>query len=64
MHERQFARAPSFARAIAPNYLELHVQFKIYASEKQSFLLLKYVKCLIKDKAGLSRAMKVKCDSQ
>jgi len=39
VYERQFAPAPSFARAIPLTYLELHVQSKICLSELQSFLL-------------------------
>ena len=52
LHERQFARAASPARGIALAYLELHVQSMIFMYEMQSFLLLKNVKCLIKDKTG------------
>ena len=37
VQERQFARAPSFARAIGLNYMELHLRFKICASEVDSF---------------------------
>ena len=47
VHERQFARAASSARAIALDYLELYVQSKIFVCEMLSFLLLKKFKCLI-----------------
>ena len=47
MHERQFARAPSFARVIPHTYLDLHVRSKICISVKESFLLLKHVKYFI-----------------
>ena len=46
VHERQFVCAPSFARAIAFNLVELDVRLKICGSEIQSLLLLKHVKCL------------------
>ena len=33
MKERKFVRAYLSVRALAPNYLELHVQFKIHVYE-------------------------------
>ena len=45
MHERQFARVASSARAIVLDYLELHLQSKIFIYEMQSVLLLKNFKC-------------------
>jgi len=47
VHERQFTRAPSFARVIELTYLDLHVRSKICVSAKESFLLLKHVKYFI-----------------
>ena len=47
VHERQFARAASSARAIALDYLELHMQSNIFIYEMRSFLSLKNFKCLI-----------------
>ena len=47
VHERQFARAPSFVLVIALTYLDLHVQSKICVSAEESFLLLKHVKYFI-----------------
>ena len=41
MQERKFERADLSARAIAINDLQLHLRFKIYVSEIQSFLLVK-----------------------
>ena len=48
VQERQVARVPlSVEEVNALNYLELHVQSKICASEIQSFLLLNHFKCPI-----------------
>ena len=47
LHECRLAHAALFEQAIALNYLELHMRSKICASETESFLLLKHVKCLI-----------------
>ena len=47
VHERLFARVPSFARAFALTYLELHVRSKICLSVIQSVLLLKNANCLV-----------------
>ena len=46
VHECQFACAALSAQAIVPEYLELHMQSKIFIYEMQSFLLLKNFKCL------------------
>ena len=50
VQERKFARASLSARAIALNYLDLHLRSHICVSEIQSFLLPKHFKCLIQEK--------------
>ena len=52
MQERQCAYAPLSTRAIALDYLELHVRSKICLSEIRSFLLLMREKFLMYDKLG------------
>ena len=47
VHERQYARAPSFARVIPLTCLDLHVGSKICVSAKESLLVLKHVNYLI-----------------
>ena len=52
VHDRQLARALSFALAIALTSLELPVRSKICLSTMQSFLLPKHTLGLIQGKTG------------